>query len=79
MIKYDKLWETMKKKGVTTYTLRYEYGLSGNTIQNLRKGKDVNTCTIDALCEILDCRVEDIIEYIPNAEKRRSIKNDPLY
>lgn len=66
MIRYDRLWETMKKKKVTTYTLREHYKMSHSTIQSLQANQSVTTYTLDRLCEILDCGLEDIAEYIPN-------------
>ena len=66
MITYKPLWETMKEKGVTTYTLINKYNISSSTIHRLRHDQGVTTQLIDDLCRILDCKVEDVIEYIPN-------------
>ena len=66
MIRYDRLWETMKKKNVTTYTLRVIHKMSHSTVQSLQANKPVTTYTLDRLCEILDCKLEDIAEYVPN-------------
>ena len=63
MIVYDRLWETMKRKGFSQYKLIKEYGFSSGQLDRIRKGENVNLYTIDSLCCILDCRVEDIIEY----------------
>ncbi|MCL2199092.1 MAG: helix-turn-helix transcriptional regulator [Defluviitaleaceae bacterium] len=67
MIVFDKLWETMKEKGVTTYKLR-EKGICSRTIKRLRTNGSVETKTLDKLCEVLDCKVEDIITRIKNIE-----------
>ena len=64
MIVYDRLWKTMKDKGVSQYKLIREYGVSSGQLDRIRKGENVNLYTIDTLCRILDCRVEDILEYI---------------
>ena len=63
MIVYDRLWETMKKKGVSQYKLIREHGFSSGQLDRIRKGENVNLYTVDTLCRILDCAVEDILEY----------------
>lgn len=63
MIVYDPLWETMKKNGVTTYTLINKYQISSGTIHHLRHNLGVTTQLIDDLCKILDCGVEDIMRF----------------
>ena len=63
MIVYDRLWETMKQKGMTQYKLMKEHGFSSGQLDRIRKGENINMYTLDTLCRILDCRVEDVIEY----------------
>ena len=63
MIVYTPLWETMKEKGITTYTLINKYNISSSTINRLRHNQGVTTQLIDDLCIILDCNVEDIIKF----------------
>ena len=65
MIIYDRLWKTMKKKGVSQYKLTKEYGFSSGQLDRLRKNGNISTFTLDSLCEILDCKLEDIVEFIP--------------
>ena len=60
MIKYDKLWKTMKDKGITQYMLVKEYNISKSLLHRLRNNQGVNMNTIDTLCDILDCDIEDI-------------------
>lgn len=69
MILYDKLWATMKKKNITQYTLIKEYHFSTGQLDRLRKNGNVNTYTLDQLCTILECNIEDIIEYRPDDKK----------
>lgn len=64
MISYRPFYETLFKKGITEYYLIYKQGLSANTLHRMKHGKAINTSTLDSLCEILDCQVCDIIEYI---------------
>ena len=66
MIRYTPLWETMKKRGTTTYTLRVKEGMSYATVQRLQKDLPVSTLTLDRLCSILNCRIEDVVEYVPD-------------
>ena len=68
MIVYDPLWETMKRKGITTYTLIKDHGFSRGTLDSLKQGRNISTATLNDLCYILDCRVEDILKYIPDKE-----------
>ena len=63
MITYEPFWETLKKKNISTYTLIQKHGISSSTINRLRKNQGISTLTINDLCEILDCKVEDILIY----------------
>lgn len=64
MIVYDRLWETMKQRKVTQYALIKEYGISTGQLDRLRKNENVSTHTLDMLCQILQCRLEDVAEII---------------
>ncbi len=64
MITYDKLWETMKTKGVSTYYLREKAGIDSKTIRRLKANENIETKTLDKLCQALDCQISDIIEFI---------------
>ena len=66
MIVYDKLWETMKEKGITQYKLMKDHQFSSGQLDRLRKNGNVNTYTLNQLCKILDCNLSDIAEYIPD-------------
>ena len=64
MIVYDNLWKTMREKGITQYTLIKEYRISPAQITRLKRNESVSTHTIEMFCRILDCNVEDIMQYI---------------
>ncbi len=64
MIRFDRLWITMEKKGVSTYTLREKCGIDSKTVRRLRANDNIETKTLDKLCAALECRLEDIAEYI---------------
>ena len=64
MISYKPFYKTIKEKGISTYKLINTYGLSRSLIDRLKHNKPLSTVTIDDLCKILDCKVEDVLEYI---------------
>lgn len=63
MIVFDRLWITMKKQGVSQYKLIKEFKVSTGQLDRLRKNENVNSYTLNQLCKILNCRLEDIAEY----------------
>ena len=67
MISYRPFWETLKRKGMSTYVLINRYGMSGNRFTRMRKNLPLSTTSIDDFCRILQCRVEDIMEYVQDA------------
>ena len=69
MISYDPLWKTMKEKNVSSYTLIEKFGFYKATIQRLRKNQSVNARTLDDLCQVLECPIEDILEIRLEPEK----------
>ena len=64
MIVFDKLWITMKKNGISQYKVIKDYKISTGQLDRLRKNENVSTHTLDQLCKILNCKIEDIAEYI---------------
>ena len=64
MIVFDKLWDTMKKKGVSTYKLREECGIDSKTVRRLKANDNIETKTLNKLCSVLNCKIEDIMEYV---------------
>ena len=66
MISYTPLFKTMEDKGITFYALRYKEGIGGGTIQRLQKNMTVSTHTLNMLCKILECKLNDVAEYIPD-------------
>ncbi len=63
MIIFDRLWATMKAKGISQYKLIKEYGFSTGQLDRLRKNENINTYTLDQLCRILKCELNEIAEY----------------
>ncbi len=68
MIVFDKLWETMEKKGFSTYRLRESCGIDSKTIRRLKANDNIESKTLNKLCAALDCGISDIMEYIPDGE-----------
>ena len=66
LIDYSPFWNTLKQSKETTYTLINHYHISSATIDKLRKNKPMNTTTINDLCRILNCQVQDIMQYVPS-------------
>ena len=69
VIKYDPLWKTMEKRGITQYDLYTHHNVNRSQINRLRQNQNVEVNTIDKLCNILKCNVEDIMEHIPDDNK----------
>lgn len=66
MISYEPFWNTLKQSDETTYTLINRHHISSAIIDKLRKNKPLNTTTINDLCRILNCRIQDIAQYTPS-------------
>lgn len=66
MIRFDRLWKTMEEKHRTTYWLREKSGIDNKTVRRLKANDNIETKTLSKLCAALDCKLEDIAEYIPD-------------
>jgi DNA-binding Xre family transcriptional regulator len=62
-VSYAPMWEMMKEKGFTTYSLKVKSGIGGSTYDRLKKNEHISTFTIEKLCEYFDCEVTDILKY----------------
>jgi len=71
MIVYTPFWETLKKSNESTYTLINRHHISSSTIDKLRKNKPLTTTTLNDLCRILGCSLNDIAQYIPSLEDQQ--------
>lgn len=69
LISYQPFYDTLFKRDMTEYALVFKHGVPANTLHRMKHGKPITTTTLDALCEILECRVEDILEYVPPGEE----------
>ena len=66
MITYEPFYKTIKEKGISTYKLINQYGLSRSLLDRLKHNKPISTVTINDLCNILSCNVEDILNFFPD-------------
>lgn len=72
MIIFDKLWETMREKNISAYALREKHNIDSRTIRRLKSNQNVMTETLNTLCNILDCELHDIAQYV----KDQTIKSN---
>ena len=68
MITFEPLWNTLKEKGISQYKLIKEYNISTGHLDRLRKNGNVSTYTLNQLCKILQCKLEDIAIYTDDEE-----------
>lgn len=68
MIIYEPLWDTLKRKNISQYSLIKDYGIDKAQLQRLRSNMVVKTVILDRLCKILDCPIEEIMKYVPDQE-----------
>ncbi len=69
MISYEPLYKTLKEKGVSTYKLINDYGVSRSLLDRLKHNRPISTVTLNDLCNILHCKVEDILVFIDDEYK----------
>lgn len=70
MISYEPFWETLKEKGISQYQLIKNHKISAGQLSRMRAEANISTHTIDLLCSILDCKVEDILVYKDNLDEK---------
>lgn len=73
MINYELFWTTMEKRGLTAYQLIYYWGISSNTLRRMRHNEAISTPTLNELCLILDCSVEDILKFEASKEEQEEL------
>ena len=73
MISYEPLWSTMKERGVSKYSLISHWGISSNTLRRMGHGEPISSNTLNELCLILNCRVEDILQFTATEEEMTAI------
>ena len=71
MISYEPFYRTLKEKNISTYRLINQFNISRSLLDRLKHNKAISTVTLNDLCRILECRVEDIIEYVDEDETKK--------
>ena len=66
VISYAPFYKTLQTKEITTYKLIKDHNISRSLLDRLKHNKPISTVTLNDLCSILNCKVEDIVEYIPD-------------
>lgn len=79
MIVFDRLWKTMAERGISQYKLIKLHGISTGQLDRLRKNGNVNSFTLNQLCGILNCRLEDIAEYRSESGEEESKSRDDIW
>ena len=69
MISYEPFYVTLKDRNMSTYKLIHQFGVSRSLLDRLKHNKPLSTVTIDDLCMILSCRVEDILVFVPEPKQ----------
>jgi len=71
LIEYSPFWDTLKNSQESTYTLIHKYHVSSAIVDKLRKNKPLNTTTLNDLCRIFNCQIQDICQYMPSDEDQK--------
>lgn len=66
MITYTPLWETLKRKQISTYSLIKDHAFSKGTLDALKHNRNITMATLNDICNLLDCTPADVIEYTPD-------------
>ena len=66
MISYEPFYKSIKERGISTYKLINQFNVSRSLLDRLKHNKPISTVTLNDLCTILECKVEDILIYIPD-------------
>lgn len=69
MVSYEPLWQTMKERDITAYTLMVKHNINPRTINNLKHNRGITVYTLERLCTILQCTPNDILKFIPDEQK----------
>ncbi|MCI5486206.1 MAG: helix-turn-helix transcriptional regulator [Clostridiales bacterium] len=67
MISYEPLFQTMQKKGITSYRL-FKMGFPQSNYYAMKRGENISTHTVDELCKLLKCNVADIMTFIDDQD-----------
>lgn len=66
IISYEPLWETLKRKGISTYVLIKDYSFSKGTLDSLKHNRNISTATLNDICNMLECDISDVLKFTPD-------------
>ena len=66
MISYEPFYKTLKEKNISTYKLIHDFGVSRSLLDRLKHNRAISTVTLNDLCTILQCTVDEILVFIPD-------------
>ncbi|MDE6389735.1 MAG: helix-turn-helix transcriptional regulator [Lachnospiraceae bacterium] len=70
MISYEPLWETMRRKGITTYALINRYGIPASTVHTLKHNNNITMYTLEKLCNALECSADSVVKFVSDDKER---------
>ena len=79
MISYEPFWKTIADRQISTYALINRHGILPDTIQRLRSGRPITTTTLNTLCQVINCEISDIMEFIPEQNRQIQLNNYCLH
>lgn len=70
MINYEPFWQTLARKEITKYQLIYHWGISSNTLRRMKHNEAISSTTLNELCLILNCQIQDILQFEASDDER---------
>lgn len=68
MVNYDSFWTTLRKRGISQYTLINTYHFSPSLLTRMRRNEYVSLRSLERLCRIIHCKLTDIVNFFPPEE-----------
>ncbi len=68
-VTYEKLWELLKEKNMKKVEMQRKAGISGNILARMGKNEYISMESVEKICYVLNCRTDDILEFIPKGDK----------
>lgn len=69
MMTYDPFWKMMEEREISTYSLEIDYGFNKAVINRLKRNKNMNLSSIDYICEVFSCSVEEVVVHVGNRKQ----------
>ena len=63
-VNYNKLFLLLKEKKMSNIDLQKQAGFSGNIITRIKRNEYIRLQSIESICKVLDCRVDDILDFV---------------